>query len=592
MLEFIQLLKQRYQAVLAQLGNESVKSSYQQRINQLILAEAYIRKGQLIDASPQPLLHMAVVGPTQAGKSSLVNALLNSNAAGVSPLAGYTIHPQGFCNGVGIADCVGLQHYFGRFQQLQPAQLSKDRHDCYALTENATDSGLLPPGVLWDTPDFDSIDSATYREGVIRAIALADMIILVVSKEKYADQSVWDIMADLEQLHQPTLICLNKLVEGSESVIIQSLKEKWRQARTDEFPEVVPLYYQKPGGLPLWPNSGRQQLVQLATGVQLNQHARFEQALLKKHWQTWLEPVVAEHLALNDWVGLVDLMIGQAMDSYRRDYLNHPHHYETFQLAMTQLLTLMEIPGLARVLAGARQALTWPVRQIMKLGRKRRNRSGATRANPLQADLSGSSYEIVLLNQIAEHTLIQLADKLLDKAEFGQQGQWWRQFHSVLRNQRQDVLQDFGLVAKTYHLTFQQDVDSAAHRLYYKLQEQPMVLNGLRATRATADAAVIALTLHMGGIGLHDLVIAPAMLSVTSLLAESAVGGYMHKVEAELKQHQAQTVKQTLFIESLRKNLLQLPGQLAMTGHFNISPDQLHAAESQLTEVRHGLRLL
>jgi len=39
---------------------------------------------------------MAVVGPTQAGKSSLVNVLLNSNDAGVSPLAGYTIHLRVF----------------------------------------------------------------------------------------------------------------------------------------------------------------------------------------------------------------------------------------------------------------------------------------------------------------------------------------------------------------------------------------------------------------------------------------------------------------------------------------------------------------
>ena len=108
----------------------------------------------------------------------------------------------------------------------------------------------MPHGVLWDTPDFDSIDSATYREGVIRAIALADMIILVVSKEKYADQSVWDMMSTLEALHQPTVICLNKLSEGSETVLIQSLKEKWQLARTDGFPEVVPLYYQKQTGFP------------------------------------------------------------------------------------------------------------------------------------------------------------------------------------------------------------------------------------------------------------------------------------------------------------------------------------------------------
>ena len=575
MLEFIQLLKQRYQAVFAELGNESVKASYQQRIDQLILAEAFIRKGQLLDGSVQPLLQMAVVGPTQAGKSSVVNILLNSTVAGVSPLAGYTIHPQGFCNDVSVADCNGLQRYFGRFQQLQQKELSKERHDCYSLTENSSVSALLPPGVLWDTPDFDSIDSATYREGVIRAVALADMVILVVSKEKYADQSVWDIMAALEELHQPTLICLNKLFEGSESVIIPSLKEKWRQVRNDEFPKVVALYYQKASALPKWPESAQQLLHQLAHKVKPKQHARFEQDLLKSHWQSWLEPVVAEHQALNDWAELVDLMLKQAMDSYQRDYLNHPHHYETFQLAMAQLLNLMEIPGLARILAGTRQVLTWPVRQLMKRGRK----------VPHSAD---SSYEIALLNQIAEHTLIQLADKLLDKAE---QNQWWRHTHSALRSQRLEVLQDFEQETIKYHLSFQQDVESAAHRLYHKLQEQPLVLNSLRATRATADAAVIALTLHMGGIGLHDLVIAPAMLSLTSLLAESAVGGYMHKVEAELKQNQFNTVQQALFIGSLRLKLLQLPAHI-LTTHFNISPDQLHAAEHHLTEKRHGLRLL
>jgi ribosome biogenesis GTPase A len=139
MLEFIQLLKQRYQSVLSQVRNDSLKTIYQQRIDQLILAEAFIRKGQLLASSPEPPLQITVVGPTQAGKSSLVNVLLNSNAAAVSPLAGYTIHPQGFCNKVSLSDCSGLQRYFGRFQQLQQAQLTKDRHDCYSLTENTTD---------------------------------------------------------------------------------------------------------------------------------------------------------------------------------------------------------------------------------------------------------------------------------------------------------------------------------------------------------------------------------------------------------------------------------------------------------------------
>ena len=453
--------------------------------------------------------------------------LLNSSVAGVSPLAGYTVHPQGFCHGVSLADCSGLQRYFGRFQQLQQAQIPRDRHDCYSLTETASDSPYLPHGVLWDTPDFDSIDSATYREGVIRAIALADIIILVVSKEKYADQSVWDIMSALEVLHQPTVICLNKLSEGSEALLIQSLKEKWQLARKDDFPEVVPLYYQKQTGLPFWPEPKQTLLMHLASKVDLKKHARFEQDLLQKHWQTWLEPVIAEHQALTDWHELVDEAIKQALDNYQRDYLNHPRDYETFQQALAELLTLLEIPGLAGILTGARKVLTWPVRQMMKLGRKRLH-------------IADSSQEIVLLNQIAEHLLIQLADRLMDNAEQGHQRLRWKEFSSLLRRQRQAILQDFSIAAKNYHVSFQQDVEKTAQRLYHKLQEQPMVLNSLRATRVTTDAAAIALTLHMGGIGVHDLIFAPAMLTVTSLLTESAIGSYMHKVEHELKQHQLQ----------------------------------------------------
>jgi len=428
-------------------------------------------------------------------------------------------------------------------------------------------------------PDFDSIDSANYREGVIRAIALADIVILVVSKEKYADQTVWDLMSTLESLHQPTVICLNKLVEGSEPVIIHSLKEKWQLARNDEFPDVVPLYYQKRTGLPFWPESDQQRIFHAQTKVDHQKHAQIEQKLLQKHWQSWMEPVAAEHQSLNDWHELVDQMIKQALENYQRDYLNHPHHYETFQHALAELLTLLEIPGLASVLSGTRKILTWPIRKIMKLGRKRLH-------------ITDSSHEITLLNQIAEHMLIQMADSLLDKAEQSNQNPLWREFSSLLRTQRQDILQNFSSAAKGYHVSFQQDVEEVAHGLYRKLQEQPMVLNGLRATRATADAAVIALTLQMGGIGVHDLVIAPAMLTVTSLLAESAIGSYMHKVEAELKQNQLNTVKQALFIQSMRKKLLALPAQLSTITHFNISPDQLQAAESQLTEKRHGLRLL
>ena len=579
MLEFILLLQQRYRLILDQPGNQIDVSQYQQRMDQLLLAEAFMRKGQLLSVEPELPLQVAVIGPTQAGKSSLVNVLLNSQSAGVSPLAGYTVHPQGFCNGLTTADCRSLQRYFGRFQQLTAAQLTRDRFDCYSLTDNPARSSIVPSCVLWDSPDFDSIDAANYREGVIRTIALADVIILVVSKEKYADQSVWEAMAAIESLHQPTLICLNKLVEGSEAVLIRSLQEKWQQTRGDVVPDIVPMYYQKQLGLPGLPEQGLQVLQRITKITSRNKQARLEQELLQKYWPNWLEPVFAEHQALQHWQGMIEQTLEQALASYQRDFLDHPHHYETFQYALAELLNLLEIPGLAGILAGTRKILTWPVRQMMKLGRKRLH-------------LANSSHEVVLLKQIAEHSLIQLADRLLDETEQNRQNHWWQQLSGVLRSRKQELLLAFDVAAKNYHVDFQQDVESAAHRLYQELQQQPLALNGLRATRVTADAAAIALALNTGGVGLHDLIIAPAMFTVTSLLTESAIGSYMGKVERELKQQQLATVKQTLFLDCLRVALRQLPASVSSDRHFNISPEQLQAVEAQLKEKRHGLRLL
>ncbi|MCF7988434.1 MAG: 50S ribosome-binding GTPase [Methylovulum sp.] len=579
MLEFIQLLKQRYQILLHHSQNKIDPLVNEQRINQLTLAEAIIRKGKLLDSPRSLPLQIAVIGPTQVGKSSLVNVLLATNAAGVSPLAGYTVHPHGFCHQASLTQCGELQRYFGRFQCLDVALLSEHRYDCYTLSESSARSPLLPPCVIWDTPDFDSIDSAVYREGVLRAVALADVLILVLSKEKYADQTVWDMMTLLADLRQPTLICLNKLSEGSSALLTQSLREKWQHARTDQFPEVVPLYYQKPAGLPNWPIGHEQILTQLQSQLNQRQHAVVQQVFLQHYWQSWLAPVFEEHQAERDWQVLVDELIQHCIESYQRDFLHHPHYYETFQQTVAELLTLLEIPGLAGILTGARKALTWPIRQLMKLGSK-------------QLHIVNSSHEIVLLKQIAEHTMILAADKLIAKAEQSQQEIWWKAISVRLRGERQTILQDFDEAAKTYHLDFQQEVERTAHRLYDKLQEQPRVLNTLRAARVTADAAVIAITLNTGGIGMQDLVIAPAMLTVTSLLTESAIGGYMHKMEAQLKQQQLQQVKQTLFMDSLANKLLNLPRQIAASNPFNISPEQLREIECQLTEKRHGLRLL
>jgi hypothetical protein len=131
--------------------------------------------------------------------------------------------------------------------------------------------------------------------------------------------------------------------------------------------------------------------------------------------------------------------------------------------------------------------------------------------------------------------------------------------------------------------TFQPEIDATARELYERLEEKPVVLNSLRATRITTDAAALALALHSGGIGIQDFVIAPATLSVTSLLMESALGRYVDRAADRLKRRQASAVA-ALWQAGLSRTLSALPGQLDPAIHFQISPERMNRIEALLKD--------
>lgn len=76
--------------------------------------------------------------------------------------------------------------------------------------------------------------------------------------------------------------------------------------------------------------------------------------------------------------------------------------------------------------------------------------------------------------------------------------------------------------------------------------------------------------------------LAPALLSLTSLLAESAVGQHMKVIEKELKEKQAKQVEQLLINQILREKLSTLPNGLQHQNLYNISPERLAEAEKSL----------
>jgi hypothetical protein len=106
-------------------------------------------------------------------------------------------------------------------------------------------------------------------------------------------------------------------------------------------------------------------------------------------------------------------------------------------------------------------------------------------------------------------------------------------------------------------------------------------LNSLRATRITTDAAALAIALHSGGIGIQDFVIAPATLSLTSMLTESALGHYVNRAAEDLKARQLRAVE-VLVRDTIGDWLASLPGRLDGSRHLKLTSADIVTAGEQL----------
>lgn len=559
LLHCIRLIHQSYQRVAQNRLDPESKALLNENLLSLQLTEAFLEKPL------KQALQIAVIGPTQSGKSSLVNLLLGQDSAHVSPLAGFTIHPQGFP--VNANQLNWLNDYFHGLECFNPDELPKDRFDCYALgTPLLEPKHALPPCVIWDTPDFDSVTAKDYIQSVVRTAALADVLILMVSKDKYADQSVWQMMKLLEPLAQPTLICLNKVDADSKQTLIHSLSQKWQETRSDSADGIIAFNYSEDKNLHEQ-NELFKHLTQLIRQAESKDPVQRAQHLIETHIRSWVQPIQSELDAQNEWQAIIETSIQEALDIYQRDFLNHPVHYETFQRALAELLTLLEIPGLAGTLLAARKVVTWPIKQLGKLGRRSNKEI---------------SQEKEALKQTVEHLYIALSETLRIQSEKNQTLRpWWEEMAQLLRKDRKQESERCIVAIESYHQAFKFEIEQTAQSLYKHLQEHPAMLNSLRATRITADAAALALALHTGGLGIQDFIIAPAILSITSLLTESALGRFLHKAKAELKQRQIDQVEH-LFKQTIGDSLMKLPEKLDAAGKFNLSKDTLQELEALL----------
>ncbi len=548
-----------------------------------LLCEACVRHAAL---SRDGAVHVVVVGPTQVGKSTVVNLLSESSAAEVSPLAGFTMHATGFALGR-LEPYPPTGGWFPGFARVEPAALEAAPPEAYATQACAIDGMLAAigdPTVIWDTPDFDSITAGRYRQAVLESIALADVILVVLSKEKYADLSVWQMMQRLALLERSLLVCVNKMTPDAEPIINRALQERLAEVvpKDKEWPIVTLPLSTAPAEDPAFADATvrlRQQVraafLETKGKARLRLRRRGTIRLAEDRWSSLTAPVEAEHAAVQAWETLIAESLAAFVAAYRRDYLDHPQRYDSFRKATAELLDLMELPGISRPLATVRQYVTLPVRFALRVGREWVGGSAASAAHVGEDALLRAGVDDLLAGIRRDVSL------RADQDETG--NMVWRVL-SIRLGQEEPLLRErFQAAVEDHCREVAREIRETADALFAALRERPAVLNTLRATRATADAAGIALAIKTGGAHLNDLLFAPAMLAVTSLLTESALGGYMNRLRAQLKQRQLENVQTALIDTVFAVELSRLTEGLDERPElFGVSADELANARDAL----------
>jgi|GEM_PF-89639 len=586
--EFIRDLMHRYRALRDAPGAVDAETA-DQRLAELYLAEAALRYARE-KCPPQAV----VMGPTQTGKSTLVNLLLGRRVAEVSPLAGFTIHPRGFWVSDGpTAGDEPAQEWekalFPGWRRCSSTELSRSPDDLeqYALTrlELGTSPASMPAGVVWDTPDFDSLAARRYQRGVLEAAALADAHVFVLSKEKYADLSVWRMLQLLKPLGRPLTVCLNKLTPDAGDALAASLKERLREMGGPyENAPIVTIAYESGPGLSVesCPEAARlrEQVVAGRTASRGSNRWSGIRRLARLHWDDWTAPLRGELAALAEWETLVRAALDEASASYKRDFLDHPQRFDTFRRATLELLQLLELPGLAGTISQVRHVLSWPARKLFAARQawqiKRSKVGGAPR---------GPGAEEIVLNELIEKLLTSLERDAARRSDTTTpSGAVWRMIARRLEQQSTGLKKKLETAADKQRDSFKPVIHESADKLYEALRKKPALLNALRAARATTDLAAIGLAIKTAGLGINDLLFAPAMFALTSMLAEGALGTYMAHISADLKKRQLAHVNTTLFegvfAEALRGLAVDLDGDAL----FAVSEKRLRGAELALAE--------
>jgi hypothetical protein len=501
-------------------------------------------------------VHVALFGGTNSGKSTVLNLLVGRAAAGMHATARFSQYPEACHSGAlgerWLTSAPSRFTAYHCYRDSHPPRQSDDdlaRHGyCPAFAildlDHAETPALAPPAaaaVFWDAPDFSTEGAQTYLGAVLDVVALADLVIMTVTDESYADDRGTALLRMVHDSGVTLHVVANKLVDSPE--LLQDIKDKlatywhgttlslpWVKGRTPE---------ERLGQLMATAEADAlRQIIarEVASGSQLKrQMLAGAVEFLQRRLGEALRPLVAEVEMANAWGRLVERVTHQELlERYGREYLDG-ERYGEFNQTLVRLMDLLEIPGVGPLLRLLSTAVRTPFR--LATGALRRVWGGG-RGQPTQPP------EHEVLDRLIQHWLAALrseAQLLASTASHLAWGDLVRRLDSL--DCYRQLAQTFERAYGAYRQTVNEEIQRRAQEIYHAIAQRPWLLNILRGTNLIVDATSMMLVIKSGGLNWSDAVLGPVVAGLRHALLEAGLDKYLQTQQSLLKHRQLEAIQ-------------------------------------------------
>lgn len=539
-------------------------------------------------------VHVVLVGGTNTGKSTLLNLLLGRDVAGMGVQARFSQHPEAYRPSV-LGD-EWLDGYESRFRGYRRY---RNEHPPRQSDEELRGQGYIPAlavidpqkstspewapllsqtAVVWDAPDYSTEVAESYLSTVIDLIGLADLVVMTVTDESYADNRGNAILRMVSEAGVSVVVAANKVPENPSLI-----KDITRTIETVGQTRAPLLQLREVRGASpsdrLLRLLGTSQAAtirdtigsELARGRQLKRCAlRGSIQFIGRHFEGVLQPLVQEADAATEWSQVVDRVARERiLEPYQRDYLEGIHYGE-FNRTLVHLVELLRVPVVGPVVETAGQVVRVPFRLA---------RQGIRKLLKLPASDSPGVPEEVVLRTAIGSCLLALASEAQARVSQGGHASWRlvaEKLSDPATNKR--VFDQFERDFAAYREGFDIEVRRRAESLYKKLKEEPARLNALRGANLLAGTASVAVAIKTAGISWSDAVIGPVVAGIWHNLLEWGLGRYLETLRADLVTDQFQAVA-SLVVDRLAEPLKKF-------FDVAVSPGDLEAALADFAVVK------